>query len=96
MVQAVCCAGGPGQASIEYYKAVLGVDEYLTDILEHNYIIPLYSWPPRFQEPNNASVEKHKMVRWDKMMELEEAGFCVRTQERPHCCNPMSEAEKLD
>ena len=83
-------------ASITYYKAVLGADEYINDILEDNYTIPLYSWPHQYQEPNNASAETHKTVLWDKMIEWEKAGYCERTQKKPHCCNPMTVAEKLD
>jgi hypothetical protein len=38
----------------------------------------------------NVSEEKHKMVEWEK------AGYCERTREKPHCCNLMTVAKKMD
>ena len=80
------------KSSIEFYKDV----SKIVSTLEEHFTIPLDGPPAKYKEPNNQSAKKHGRVLWEKMLEWEKAGYCERSDKQPHCCNPMTVAEKID
>ena len=66
------------------------------ELLIHGYKIPFKQIPGPYEDVNNKSAIKHSKFLWDKILEWETAGFCIRTKEKPYCVNPITVAEKID
>jgi hypothetical protein len=52
--------------------------------------------PPRYKEKNNRSAINNESVVQDKIQEWVTQGYVTVLDEQPHCCNPLSVAEKRD
>ena len=80
--------------NIAYVREELGASAWVIKTLTEGYSVPFSRLPGKYKEENNRSAIKHAGMLWEKMLEWEKKGFCVRVKTEPFCCNPMTVAEK--
>ena len=66
----------------------------MSNVLKHGYILPLSSTPPFFYAKNNQSSLRNQDFVEDAIENLSKGGLIKEVQERPHCVNPLTVAEK--
>ena len=84
--------------SIRFYKEYLGANENTISTLVNGHR-PQWRFncppPPMYIRNNRSAREEIGRVR-DQIIAWEEAGICVRLQEKPYVCSPLSLDVKAD
>ena len=77
-----------------FWEKVLKPSSFVLNVVKHGYILPLTAVPPTFYAKNNRSSIRHKKFVEGAIGELEKGGLIKEVNAQPHCCNPLSVADK--
>ena len=67
---------------------------FILNVVSQGYLLPLLSEPPPFFADNNKSSLKHSEFVSEAIETLLAANLIKEVQNRPHCCNPLTVADK--
>ena len=67
--------------NIAYVREELGASAWVIKTLTEGYSVPFSRLPGKYKEENNRSAIKHAGMLWEKMLEWEKKGFCVRVKQ---------------
>ncbi len=85
-----------GPESIHFMDKVVGAASWQLGVMRNGFTPEFQSDPPRYKEKNNRSAINNESVVQDKIQEWVTQGYVTVLDEQPHCCNPLSVAEKRD
>ena len=78
----------------ELWREMLKAGEWVMDVLEKGYTIPLMTLPDPYEEPNNASADRETAFVWQAVTDLAESGIMQFTNEKPRCVSPLTVSYK--
>jgi len=78
-----------------YWKDELKAAPWVLNILEHGYKIPFKSYPPVYEERNNATARAEPEVVESLVTEMIEDGIVEVVSKKPHCVSPLGLVKKL-
>ena len=78
----------------EFWREMLKAGEWVMDVLEKGYTIPLMTLPDPYEEPNNASADRETAFVWQAVTDLAESGIMQFTNEKPRCVSPLTVSYK--
>ena len=62
--------------------------------LKEGYVIPFKEFPPKYEEPNNASAIREMTFTYETVLELKNSEVVKFTNEKPHCVSPLTVSYK--
>ncbi len=76
----------------EFWKRELNASEWVMvmETLKEGYVIPFKEFPPRYEEPNNASAIREMTSTYETVLDLKNSGVIKFTNEKPHCVSPLT------
>jgi hypothetical protein len=74
----------------EFWKKELTTNEWVMLTLKEGYVIPFKEFPPKYEEPNNASAIREMTFTYETVLELKNSGVVKFTNEKPHCVSPLT------
>ena len=77
-----------------YWKNDLQVSDFIQNIIDEGYLIPLKSTPPPFFAKNNKSSIDNSAFVQESIKALLSKGCITEVSEMPKCCNPLTVAER--
>jgi len=80
----------------QFWKTVLNAGDWVMNVLEKGYVLPLKERPEQYEEKNNRSARENMEFVRETVEELERLGIVRFTDEKPHCVSPLSIAEKAE
>lgn len=81
--------------SINFWKKELKAGEWVMDLLENGYAMPLEGVPPKYEERNNCSARQHKVFVRETVLKMAQEGIVQLVKEKPHCVSPLSVVAKI-
>lgn len=79
----------------QFWKDVLGASPWVLATLEHGYKIPFASWPPVYEEQNNATARARPEVIREIIEEMIELKIVKVVEVKPRCVSPLGLVTKL-
>jgi hypothetical protein len=71
----------------EFWKKELNANEWVMLTLEEGYVIPFKEFPPKYEEPNNASTIREMTFTYETVLELKNAEVIKFTNENHIVCH---------
>lgn len=81
--------------SIQFWRNTLQAGEWVLDVLENGYSMPLEGTPPAYEERNNASARQHKVFVRETVLQMAKEGIVRLVDDKPHCVSPLSVVSKV-
>jgi hypothetical protein len=85
---------------LEFWKEKYDKDEYVFNIIEHGYKIPVKMTPversQHYRERNNQSARNEMPFVWAEVARLVADGQVIAMEDVPLCCNPLRVAFKVN
>ena len=78
----------------EFWKKELNANEWVMLTLKEGYVIPFKEFPPKYEEPNNASAIREMTFTYETVLELKNSEVVKFTNEKPHCVSPLTVSYK--
>lgn len=78
-----------------FWQTELKASDWVMQVLEKGYVIPLTQLPTVYEEPNNASANLENNFVKEAVAELERLGTIKYVYEKPHCVSPLSVTKKI-
>jgi len=79
----------------QFWKDVLGASPSVLATLEHGYKIPFASWPPVYEEQNNATARARPEVIREIIEEMIDLKIVKVVEVKPKCVSPLGLVTKL-
>jgi len=74
----------------DFWKTELAASDWVMETLTNGYVIPFESFPPIYEEPNNASAVQDPAFVNKAINDLKRLGIIVFTDVKPHCVSPLT------
>jgi hypothetical protein len=81
--------------SIQFWRNTLQAGEWVLDVLENGYSMPLEGTPPAYEERNNGSARQHKVFVRETVLQKAKEGIVHLVDDKPHCVSPLSVVSKV-
>ena len=82
--------------AIQFWKDELHAGDWVIELLENGYSMPLLGIPPKYEERNNCSARQQKVFVRETVLKMAKAGIVRLVDSKPHCVSPLTVVSKLD
>ena len=81
--------------AVQFWRDTLQAGDWVLDVLENGYSMPLEGIPPIYEERNNGSARQHKVFVRDTVLQMAKEGIVRLVKDKPHCVSPLSVVSKI-
>lgn len=82
--------------AIQFWRSVLKANQWVMNVLENGYVIPLVEAPKEFYEDNNMSAKRQMDFVRQSVKELKLAGIVKFVDDKPWCVSPLTVSERIE
>ena len=80
----------------DFWRNELQAGEWVMDVIEQGYVIPVNDLPEQYEEPNNQSARKNMTYVQAAVEDLWQSGVVRFVDKKPKCVSPLTVVEKME